>query len=91
MSPEDIAKTLKDARVAKNHGQIDKALKLVTDVVKAEPENLDANWVAAWILASKDDPALAVGQFERAMKLGLKGSRSTEARLAIRRLKTREG
>ena len=90
MTPEDKEKSLKDAKIAKNKGDLDKALQLVTDVVKAEPQNVDANWIAAWILARKDDPALAIGQFERVMKLGLDSGRVKEASAAVRRLKARE-
>ena len=67
------------------------ALKLVTDVIKAEPQNVEANWVTAWVLAKKDDAGLAIGQFERVMKLGLVESRTNEAKAAIKRLKAREG
>lgn len=86
----DVSELVKKARATKNAGDLDTALKLVTDAIRAKPEDTDANWVAAWILAEKRDTALAIGQFERTLKLGIDGKRADEARAAIRRLKGRE-
>lgn len=90
MSDADAAKAIADARAAKQKGDLDTALKLCSDVIKAKPSSAEANYLAAWILAQKDDTALAIGQFERAMKLGLSPSQMKEAQAAVKRLKARE-
>jgi tetratricopeptide (TPR) repeat protein len=90
MSDADAAKAMADARAAKQKGDLDTALKLCSDVIKAKPSSAEANYFAAWILAEKDDTALAIGQFERAMKLGLSDSQMKEAQGALKRLKARE-
>jgi len=90
LSAEEVATKLSDARKAKSEGDIDTALNLATDVIKSDPSNVEANWLAAWILASKNDTALAIGQFERVLKLGLDAKRADQARAAVNRLKARE-
>jgi tetratricopeptide (TPR) repeat protein len=90
MSDAEVAKAMADARAAKNKGDLDTALKLCSQVLKARPEDAQANYFAAWILAEKDDTALAIGQFERAMKLGLTSEQMKEAQAALKRLKARE-
>jgi hypothetical protein len=52
---------------------------------------VEANWITAWLLADKDDTALAIGQFERVMKLGLDGEKVKQAAAALKRLKARQG
>lgn len=86
----EVPELVRKARAAKNAGDLDTALKLVTDAIRVKPQDTDANWVAAWILAQKRDTALAIGQFERTLKLGLQGKRANEARAAVKRLKARE-
>lgn len=81
---------VRTARKAKDAGDMDTALKAISDAVKARPQDVEANWVAAWILAQKGDTALAIGQFERAMKLGLGEKRTKQAQAALKRLKARE-
>jgi hypothetical protein len=90
MGPAEIKAALDQAKQAKDDGKLDDALKLVSDVIKAKPQDVDANWIAAWILVSKDDTALAIGQFERTLKLGLGEARAKEAKAAIKRLNARE-
>ena len=90
VDPAEVAELVARARAAKNAGDLDTALKLVTDAIRAKPEDVEANWVAAWILSEKPDTALAIGQFERVMKLGLGEARAKEARAAVNRLKARE-
>lgn len=78
------------AREAKKMGDLDSSLQIVSEAIKARPENTDANWLAAWILADKDDTALAIGQFERSVKLGLDPKQTKMAKAAITRLKARD-
>jgi len=91
MDPAEVSAKLAEAMQAKKAGDIDGALKLTTDVLRAHPENVEANWIAAWLLADKDDTALAIGQFERVMKLGLDGGKAKQAAAALKRLKARQG
>ena len=90
MDVAEVPELVRKARATKNAGDLDAALKLVTDAIRVKPQDTEANWVAAWILAEKRDTALAIGQFERTLKLGIDGKRANEARAAIRRLKARE-
>jgi lipopolysaccharide biosynthesis regulator YciM len=86
----EVAALVDKAVEAKHAGDLDSALQLVSEAVKARPENPKANWVGAWILASKGDTALAIGQFERVSKLGLDEKQSKMAAAALKRLKARD-
>lgn len=90
MSDAEVAKAMADARAAKQKGDLDTALKLCSEVIKAKPSHAEANYFAAWILAEKQDTALAIGQFERALKLDLTSAQRKEAEAALKRLKARE-
>ncbi|MEN6345026.1 MAG: hypothetical protein ABFE16_06935 [Armatimonadia bacterium] len=90
MTDDEVKGTLAKAQAAKASGNLDEALKLVSQVLAARPQSVDANWTASWILASKQDTALAIGQFERTMKLGLDAKRLQAAKAAVKRLKARE-
>lgn len=90
LSDVEVAALVDRALEAKRAGDLDTALQLVSEAIKARPDNAKANWVGAWILADKGDTALAIGQFERTAKLGLDEKQSRMAEAAIKRLKARD-
>lgn len=90
MSDAEAKEILARATRAKGKGDVDSALRLVSTVLRSQPENVDANWLMAWTLAQKKDYALAIGRFERVQKLGLDEKRSAQAAAAIKRLKAKD-
>jgi cytochrome c-type biogenesis protein CcmH/NrfG len=89
MSAAEVNDLLARADKAKDRGDLDGALRLVSAVLRSKPEDVEANWLAAWVLAQKKDTALAIGRFERVLKLGLDEDRAAEAAAAVKRLKAK--
>ena len=85
-----VKELLGDAQEAFDDEDLSAALKLANEIIKSNPDEVEANWLAALILEQKNDVALAIGQYERAMKLGVGATRAKQAQSAIERLRALE-
>ena len=85
-SSGDVAKLVEAATAAKQRKDNAAALKRVDEALAADADNIEANWIKAWLLAATGEMQRAAEQFERVQKLPLDEARKQQAREAVTRL-----
>jgi hypothetical protein len=81
------AQLLKEALEAKHKGDLELAFTKYIAVLLKEPQNVEAHWGLAWVLASKGEKEAAVEHFQAVAELSDDSARVKEAKAALARLK----
>ena len=84
---EDAATLVSEAAAAKKAGKVAEASAKYRQALAREPNNVDAHWGLAWVLAGQKKNSEAVTHFEQVVKIGTDQKKATEAKSAIARLK----
>lgn len=71
---------------AKKAGQLDKAVSSLKAAIAQEPDNVDAHWGLAWVLADQEKIEEAVTHFKKVVELTDDQQKKTDAQAAIGRL-----
>ncbi|MCK4324526.1 MAG: tetratricopeptide repeat protein [Armatimonadetes bacterium] len=71
---------------AKRAGSLDEAAGKFRQALEPTPDNVDAHWRLAWVLAGQEKNQEAIGHFEQVLKLTDDPERTRQAPGAVRRL-----
>ena len=74
------------ALALKHEGNYDGAAAAYTGILATDPDNADAHWGLAWILAEQGNAALARTHFDKFIALSDDEARISEARAALQRM-----
>lgn len=82
----DAAALVKEGLAAKKAGQLDKAASSLQAAIAQEPDNVEAHWGLAWVLADQKRNGEAVSHFRKVVELADDAQKKTDAEAAIDRL-----
>jgi hypothetical protein len=82
----DAAALVKEGLAAKKAGQLDKAVSNLEAAIAQEPDNVDAHWGLAWVLADQDKNQEAISHFKKVVELTDNPQKKADAQAAIERL-----
>jgi hypothetical protein len=83
----DAAALLKEGLAAKKVGQLDKAVSNLKAAIAQDPNNVDAHWALAWVLADQKKTEEAVSHFEKVIEFTDDQQRKNDAHAAVERLR----
>lgn len=83
----DPAALVAEGLAAKRAGKFDEAAAKLKEAIAQAPDNIDAHWGLAWVLADQGKDQEAIAHFERVVELTDDQEKMQEAQAAIQRLK----
>lgn len=83
----DATALVDEGMAAKDAGDLDEAADKFGEAIGVDPNNEEAHWGLAWVLAQQGEAEEAIAEFEMVLELTLDAKRQSEAEAAIERLK----
>lgn len=81
------ASLIAQALTAKRGSRLSEAAKYLRQALALDPDNVEAHWALAWVLADLGKKAAAIAEFEAVVRLSRDASQVAEAQAAIARLR----